>query len=229
MAVVLRAPKLDIPRGYDIPVGEGGPITLSFIEHLVLFIRSQGILLLVVAIIQLASDVLKSQKEWKPQKAQYPLFQLAGGTTETPSSSRTENSSRMRSYPYDDSEPLQRESLEKKTTSADDDEDEGGDGEDEIRGRTVSPKEKNSRLSLPLACPFYKRDPSMYAKGACSGPGWPSIVRVKYETKSIKKMLCSLLADNGIQRTYLSQTSYVEDMSEVPYDVRPNRTAVVAP
>jgi hypothetical protein len=65
--------------------------------------------------------------------------------------------------------------------------DEGCDDDDESRDPGKHPKKSkhpstNSHGSeRNLACPYYKHDPCKFFKsGACYGPGWPNVHRVKY-------------------------------------------------
>lgn len=38
----------------------------------------------------------------------------------------------------------------------------------------------NIDTNRKLACPFHQRDPQLHQRNACTGPGWPNMVRLKY-------------------------------------------------
>ncbi|KAK1990637.1 hypothetical protein LX36DRAFT_754048 [Colletotrichum falcatum] len=55
----------------------------------------------------------------------------------------------------------------------------GDDGEDQRSPKVPKLNDHPDGADLRLACPFFKRNPARHRRGACTGPGWPTVHRVK--------------------------------------------------
>lgn len=99
----------------------------------------------------------------------------AGGSSRRPKSNHSNSSSSSAGTPQKTS---QKRSVSHRDSF--DDSDPGRDGNDQDRPAVKKSRNDPPPPTLKLACPFFKRDPSQYkGRQACTGPGWPSISRLK--------------------------------------------------
>jgi hypothetical protein len=77
-----------------------------------------------------------------------------------------------------------RQDKRKKDSDHDDDDDDDGDGEND-KSKRCRRRDRygtsDQKTKKKLACPYYKRSPHRsYSSGACYGPGWDTVSRIKY-------------------------------------------------
>jgi hypothetical protein len=106
--------------------------------------------------------------------------EASGSDSNTPILSRTEATG-----PFDNSSSSRSDALsytgEKRARRMDEDDGDEEDRKDKRNNnnKRVDPSSDSQRLRL--ACPYFKRNPASCAGiRTCTGPGWPSIHRVKY-------------------------------------------------
>jgi hypothetical protein len=98
----------------------------------------------------------------------------------------------------------------RKTVDRDDDnqgeEDEGN--PEKRRQLLVTPTPKNSGSGKRLACPYYKHNPhAQLPSRACSGPGWPSVHRLKF-VLSLLLFLFGMLTNSCAGSTFTVNMPY---------------------
>jgi hypothetical protein len=123
-----------------------------------------------------------------------PITHVTPGYTE---SSRSPNRQSTQAF--------ERTGKKRKRREERDDNDDDRDEDDDIRKRSKGSGDLNKPgqgLELLFACPYYKRDPhKRHSSGACCGPGWNSIHRIKCVFFHSVTLISQLMLD---QITFIS-------------------------
>jgi hypothetical protein len=114
--------------------------------------------------------------------------------------------------------PKQKRVLEEETGDADHNDEENNGFRKRRKMHDESTIAGHEKIPKKLACPYYKRHPhKLHSSGACCGPGWESVHRIKYNSSDHTVFMSMLIRS---QSPPLSSTCHASSLSTLLLTVR---------